>query len=290
MVRVAVTGGAGFIGSHIAVHLARLGYRVVAVDSLERATGFERLEEAGVPLVRADLRHDDLPDADVVVHAAAYIDVAESWERPYEYMWNNAAVTAKVAKRAAERGAHLIYISSAAVYGEPEYLPIDERHPTKPKSPYGLSKLVGEQIAEMLTKKLTVARLFNVYGPGQSGPYSGVITKFIQRAKQGKPPVIFGDGEQTRDFIHVEDVARFVAVTVEKGATGVYNVGTGIAVSIRKLADIVMKIFKIEGTVRYAPPRPGDIKHSVAEISRAFSLGWKPQIALEDGLRKLIDI
>ncbi|AET33446.1 NAD-dependent epimerase/dehydratase family protein [Pyrobaculum ferrireducens] len=288
MVRVAVTGGAGFIGSHVAIHLARLGYRVVAVDSLERATGLERLEEAGVPLVRADLRHEDLPDADVVVHAAAYIDVAESWEKPYEYMWNNAAVTAKVAKRAAERGAHLIYISSAAVYGEPEYLPIDERHPTRPKSPYGLSKLAGEHIAEMLTKRLTVARLFNVYGPGQTGPYAGVITKFIQRVKEGKPPVIFGDGEQTRDFIYVEDVARFVATAVEKGATGVYNVGTGKAVSIRELARIVMRLASVKGQPEHAPPRPGDIRHSVADITHAKTTGWTPQITLEEGIKKTL--
>jgi UDP-glucose 4-epimerase len=175
--RVLVTGGAGFIGSHVAAHLAGRGFRVVAVDSLERGSGVGRLESAGVPLIRADVRFADLPRADVVVHAAAYISVEESWERPYEYLWNNAAATARVAKLCAEWGARLVYISSAAVYGDPVRLPISEDHPTRPLSPYGLSKLVGEQVASMLLRDLAVLRLFNVYGPGQTGPYAGVISK-----------------------------------------------------------------------------------------------------------------
>ncbi len=138
--RVVVTGGAGFVGSHVAAYLAERGFRVVAVDNLERASAVRRLEEVGVPLVVGDVRSADLPPADAVVHAAAYINVEESWERPYDYMWNNAAATARVAKQCAETGARLVYISSAAVYGEPQHLPINENHPTKPLSPYGLSK------------------------------------------------------------------------------------------------------------------------------------------------------
>lgn len=138
--KAVITSGAGFVGSHVAAYLAERGFRVVAVDNLERASAVRRLEEAGVPLVVGDVRSVDLPPADVVVHAAAYISVDESWERPYDYMWNNAAATARVAKRCAETGAHLVYISSAAVYGEPQRLPINENHPTKPQSPYGLSK------------------------------------------------------------------------------------------------------------------------------------------------------
>jgi UDP-glucose 4-epimerase len=175
-VRVEVTDGAGFVGSHVAAYLAERGFRVVAVDSLERASAVRRLEEVGVPLVVGDVRRVDLPPADAVVHAAAYINVEESWERPYDYMWNNAAATARVAKRCAETGARLIYISWAAVYGEPQRLPIDEDHPTRSLSPYGLSKLAGKQVAQMLAPGAAVLRLFNVYGPGQTGPYAGVIT------------------------------------------------------------------------------------------------------------------
>jgi UDP-glucose 4-epimerase len=285
--RVVVTGGAGFIGSHVAAYLAERGFRVVAVDNLERASAVKRLEEAGVPLVVGDVRRVDLPPADVVVHAAAYINVEESWERPYDYMWNNAAATARVAKQCAETGARLVYISSAAVYGEPQRLPIDENHPTKPLSPYGLSKLAGEQVAQMLAPGAAVLRLFNVYGPGQTGPYAGVVSKFIERAKRGLPPVIYGDGTQTRDFIHVADVARLVEVVLDRGAAGVYNVGTGRAVSIRELAAIVMRLARLNGEPLYTPPRLGDIRHSAADITRARSLGWEPQIEIEEGLREL---
>ncbi|MFP3200291.1 MAG: SDR family NAD(P)-dependent oxidoreductase [Thermoproteus sp.] len=285
--RVVITGGAGFIGSHVAVRLAERGFKVVAVDNLERASAVKRLEEAGVPLVAGDVRSVDLPPADAVVHAAAYISVDESWERPYEYMWNNAAATARVAKQCADRGARLIYISSAAVYGEPQRLPIDEGHPARPLSPYGLSKLAGEQIAQMLAPGAAALRLFNVYGPGQTGPYAGVITKFIERAKRGLPPVIYGDGTQTRDFIHVADVARFVEAVLDRGAAGVFNVGTGRAVSIRELAAAVMRLAGLGGEPAYAPPRPGDIKHSVADVSKARALGWEPRVSVEEGLRGL---
>jgi UDP-glucose 4-epimerase len=271
----------------VAAYLVERGFRVVAVDSLERASAVKRLEEAGVSLIVGDVRSVDLPPAEAVVHAAAYINVEESWERPYEYMWNNAAATARVAKRCAETGARLVYISSAAVYGEPQRLPIDENHPTKPLSPYGLSKLAGEQVAQMLAPGAAVLRLFNVYGPGQTGPYAGVVSKFIERAKGGLPPVIYGDGTQTRDFVHVADVAQFVEIVLNRGATGVYNVGTGRAVSIRELAAIVMRLAGLSGEPLYAPPRPGDIKHSVADVSKAKSLGWQPQIPLEEGLREL---
>lgn len=291
-VKIVVTGGAGFIGSHVAAHLKSRGFDVVAVDSLERASGLGRLRATEVPLVVADLRRDELPRGDAMVHAAAYISVDESWEKPYEYMWNNAAVTAKVGKEALRMGAFLVYLSSAAVYGNPVYTPIDEEHPTRPTSPYGLSKLAGEEALALLQSaglKYAAARLFNVYGPGQTGPYAGVITKFIERARAGLPPVIFGSGEQTRDFIHVLDVALFIETLVEKGAQGVFNVGTGRAVSIKELARVVMKLAGIGGEPIYASPRPGDIAHSVANIKKARGLGWEPKITLEEGLAQLWD-
>ena len=289
--RVVVTGGAGFIGSHVAVYLKSRGFDVVAVDNLERASGVDRLKEAGVPLVVADLRREELPRCDAVVHAAAYISVEESWEKPYEYLWNNAAVTAKVGREALRMGAYLVYISSAAVYGNPIYLPIDEEHPTRPTSPYGLSKLAGEEALALLRNaglKYAVTRLFNVYGPGQTGPYAGVITRFLERARAGLPPVILGTGEQTRDFIHVLDVARFISLLIEKGAEGVYNVGTGMAVSIRELAHMVMKLAGIHGEPIYTDPRPGDILYSVANIEKARGLGWEPRIELKEGLRQIL--
>jgi len=139
----------------------------------------------------------------------------------------------------------------------------------------------------MLAPGAAVLRLFNVYGPGQTGTYAGVVSKFIERDKRGLPPVIYGDGTQTRDFIHVADVARFVEAVLDRGAAGVFNVGTGRAVSIRELAAAVMRLAGLGGEPAYAPPRSGDIKHSVADVSKARALGWEPRVPLEEGLRRL---
>jgi UDP-glucose 4-epimerase len=138
----------------------------------------------------------------------------------------------------------------------------------------------------MLAPGAAVLRLFNVYGPGQTGPYAGVVSKFIERAKRVLLPVIYGDGTQTRDFIHVADVARFVEVVLDRGAAGIYNVGTSRAVSIRELAAVVMRLAGLSSEPLYGPPRPGDIKHSAA-VSKARALGWQPQMPLEEGLRRL---
>lgn len=289
--RVLVTGGAGFIGSYVCVELRRAGFDVVAVDSLERATGLGRLGAEGVPLLQLDLRDAEPPEADAVVHAAAYIDVAESWERPYEYFVNNAAVTAKLAKLAARWGAYFVYVSSAAVYGEPQYLPIDEEHPTRPVSPYGASKLAGELAVAAYAReglRAAVVRPFNVYGPGQTGPYAGVVARFVERAARGEPPVIFGDGLQTRDFVHVRDVARLIRLLVERQAEGVYNAGSGRGVSVLELARLVMELAGVGGEPLFAPPRRGDVRHSVASIARARGLGWRPEVSLEEGLRELL--
>lgn len=291
-VKVAVVGGAGFIGSHVSIFLKERGFDVVVVDSLERANSADVLGEAGVPLIVADVRRDELPGADVYIHAAAYIDVEESWERPYEYAVNNAAATLRLAKRALEIGAFLVYVSSAAVYGQPRYLPVDEGHPTEPTSPYGLTKLWGEQAVSLYSKvglRHAVVRPFNVYGPRQRGPYAGVIARFVERARRGLPPIIYGDGKQTRDFIHVSDVASLIAAVVERGAEGTYNAGTGRAVSVAQLARLIARLAGLDADPVYAPSRPGDIRHSVADIRRARTLGWEPRIRLEDGVRQLLN-
>jgi len=140
----------------------------------------------------------------------------------------------------------------------------------------------------MLAPGAAVLRLFNAYGPGQTGTYAGVVSKFIERAKRGLLPVIYGDGTQIRDFIHVADVARFVEVVLDRGAAGVYNVGTGRAVSIRELAAVVMRLAGLGGEPLYGPPRPGDIKHSAAAVSKARALGWQPHAA-GGGTEKAMD-
>ena len=301
--RVLITGGAGFIGHHLALYLQSLGHDVIIYDSLERASqyGIKRIRKAGIPLIKEDIGDKDgLKKAfnefcvDRLVHAAAYINVAESMKNPELYFENNTVKSFTVFKSAAECGVkHAIYISSAAVYGEPRYLPIDEKHPTEPLSPYGLSKLLGEYMVKFVSRvhsmPVAVMRLFNVYGPGQTGAYAGVISKFIERVARGEPPIIFGDGKQTRDFIHVMDVCWAIKLALEAKAEGVFNVATGRSVSVKRLAEIIIREAGLNLSPVYAPRRPGDIKYSLADISRIKkALGFTPKIRVEEGIKELI--
>ncbi len=305
--RVLVTGGAGFIGHHIVRQLVGSGHEVMVIDNLSRSLkeNVEFVKGLGVQLKPIDVRDfSSLVDAfrefrpEAVVHAAALIDVEESVKRPSLYAEVNVTGSANVGKASCDVGvSRIIYLGSAAVYGEPKYLPVDEGHPTEPLSPYGASKLGGEHMIKALSRSLKkthyiVLRLFNVYGPGQSptSPYSGVITKFIARIKSGKPPIIYGDGGQVRDFIHVRDVAK----AVEKALTTQhlnqeYNIGSGKPTTIKELADAIIKISgKNELRPKHEAPRPGDIRLSYADISKASNLlKWRPQTTLEQGLREL---
>ena len=231
--------------------------------------------------------------SDVVVHTAAYISVEESFEKPVEYIANNVGGTASIASSCLEHNRLLVHFSSAAVYGEPIKTPIPEDHPLKPLSPYGLSKLMSEQVVEFYGKlglKYVTIRPFNVYGPGQSEAYAGVITKFITQACNGEPLVIYGDGFQTRDFVHVEDVSHLVELVIEKAPIGlVFNAGSGVPTRILDLAKTVIKLIGVQVEIKYASPRPGDIRNSWADISRARRLlGFHPALTLENGLKATI--
>ncbi|MEM4717895.1 MAG: NAD-dependent epimerase/dehydratase family protein [Desulfurococcaceae archaeon] len=290
--KILITGGAGFVGGHIAVHLSREGYKVIVIDNLENASMIKTVRSSNIEIIVGDLReHIDLPRVDVIVHASAYISVDESFQKPYEYIVNNTAVTAKIAKFALNNNSYLVYMSSAAVYGNPEYIPISEDHPRKPLSPYGLSKLLGEEVVFFyggLGLRFSIARLFNVYGMCQSDAYAGVITRFIKRARRNQPIVIYGDGSQTRDFIHVRDVVEFIKTLIERRPTGVFNVGSGRAISISELAKIVIELSGVDSKPMYYPPRPGDIRHSVADIRKAMELGWAPRVDLYSGILELL--
>ncbi|MEM2093581.1 MAG: GDP-mannose 4,6-dehydratase [Candidatus Bathyarchaeia archaeon] len=300
--KVLVTGGAGFIGHNTAVYLKNQGYGVAAFDNLKRATGFavERLKMHHVPLIKGDILSlkalkKALAGVDVVVHAAAYISVEESLKKPAMYFRNNVAGTANVAYACMRESVKLIYISSAAVYGNPAHLPISESHPANPISPYGLSKLMGEETVNFHARqglKHVTLRLFNVYGLGQSSAYAGVITRFIERIRANKPPIIYGDGQQTRDFIHVNDVAEAIKLSVEKRLENeTLNIATGTPVTIRMLAELTIKHANPNLKPTFAKPRPGDIKHSYADISKAKRLlGFNPKINLEQGLKELLKL
>ncbi len=305
MDKVLVTGALGFIGYHTCLYLASKGYSVVGLDNASRGR-IERknkLEEQDIQVEIADIRDNndltrifDKYKPDMIVHAAALISVDESFEKPLLYEDVNARGTITLVLTANKyRARKFVYISSAAVYGNPVKLPISEDHPVDPLSPYGTSKLAGEYYVKTLFEDgegAVTLRLFNVYGLGQNPEYAGVISKFLERLAEGRPPIIFGTGEQTRDFIHVEDVARAIekALTIRLEEYTVFNIGTGKRISIRELAELMIKLFGLNLEPVYGPPRRGDIMHSYADISRAKRiLGWHPSISLEEGLKKLIE-
>lgn len=289
--KVLVTGGSGFIGRSVLEELLLRGHDVRSLDLVEPSLT--------VPFIKGDVRDIELlqraaEGVESIVHLAAIVSVAEATERPLDTFEINVRGTLNVAEVARREGANIVYASSVAVYGEPLRLPISEDHPALPKSIYGSTKLAGESVllgyAGSFGIQIASLRFFNVYGPHMKpGPYAGVIYKFLQRIREGKPLTIEGDGKQTRDFVYVRDVSKAVAIAVECGATGVYNVGTGKETSILQLAEILFELTGKRTGIEHAPSRPGDIRRSRADITKMRELGWRPQVSLEDGLRLTIE-
>jgi UDP-glucose 4-epimerase len=303
MSRVLVTGGAGFIGSHVVDRLVDEGYSVCVVDdlsagSLANIKGHVGL--GGVDFVRADVRDRRVigklfHGVDAVVHLAAIVGVPLSLKNPELTSDVNVKGTRAVLSSCVRGGVRrFIFVSSCAVYGVPRYLPVDEVHPTSPISPYAVSKLEGERSCQKIAGSgldLAILRLFNVYGRRQAhGEYSGVITKFLDSTEKGKPLVVYGDGSQTRDFVHVSDVAEAILTLVgNHGVQGVFNVGCGRAVSIGHLAEKVLYLSERNLGIVHEAPREGDIPHSVADVSRAReAFGYEPKVTLEEGLLELL--
>ena len=220
---------------------------------------------------------------DVICHLAARISVDESVREPPLVTRTNVLGTVRVFEAARRSDARVVFFSSAAVYGTPRRVPIPESHPLEPLSPYGLTKLVGEEYAslyrELYGLKVAIVRPFNVYSEDFSGddPYGAVIRRFVQHAARHEPLVVHGDGGQTRDFIHVSDVVDFVALLLDgRGDGQAFNCATGTATRVDELASWVQDRFDPGGTIRHDPPRPGEIRHSVADIRRAREIGFRP--------------
>lgn len=301
-----VTGGAGFIGSHLVDRLIDEDFEVIVLDNfftgnLENLRS--HMEKPKFRLIKGDIRRrNDVKKAikgvDHVFHLAAIVSVELSMKKPKLVNEVNVNGTLNLLEESVKANVEkFIYISSCAVYGEPTYLPIDEKHPTNPISPYGASKLAAEHYCRTFHKayglKTTCLRLFNVYGPRQrGGTYGGVITKFIEKLKNKQSPVIFGDGKQTRDFIHVNDVITAILLTLknEQSIGESINIGSGTETSINELAEILIKTFGLENVKpKHVKGKAGDIKHSCADISKAKELlDFKPKISLEEGLRRLV--
>jgi nucleoside-diphosphate-sugar epimerase len=301
-----VTGGAGFIGSHIAAALAGAGARVRVLDDL--STGYaENVEAIGgdVVFVRGGLTDADaleraLEGVEVVFHEAAIPSVPRSVETPE--LTHRACVEGTFALLTAARRAgvrRLVYAASSSAYGDQPTLPKTEEMRPEPLSPYAAAKLVGEYYSQVWTRvygfETVCLRYFNVFGPRQdpSSQYSGVISRFISALAGGERPVIYGDGEQSRDFTYVSNVVdgNLRAAESERAAGRVINLATGQRTTLNELLDALKRITgRTEVEAEYREPRVGDVRHSLADITRAREfLGYEPQIGLEEGLRKTLD-
>ena len=298
-----VTGGAGFIGSHLAEELLRRGERVRVADSL--ITGKRRNLEA---IPAAEFLEGDLADLefarravagmDYVLHQAAIPSVPRSVNDPITSNRANADATLNVLVAARDAGVkRLIFAGSSAEYGNTPVLPKREDMAPSPLSPYALQKVMGTQYCQMFTRlygfETVVIRYFNVFGPRQdpSSPYSGVISVFATALGEGRRPTIYGDGEQTRDFTYVANVVDGVlrACAAPKAAGEVINVATNGRVSLNQLLDIMNRIVGTDLKAIYEDARPGDVKDSQADITKAHALlGYTPSVGLEDGLKQTL--
>jgi nucleoside-diphosphate-sugar epimerase len=299
-----VTGGAGFIGSHIVEELVRRGEQVRVADNLITGHRKNLAHLSGIDFLEGDLA--DLAIArravqgvDYVLHQAAIPSVPRSVEDPITSNRANIDSTLNVLVAARDAGVkRVVYAGSSSAYGNTPTLPKHEGMPTNPLSPYALQKLVGEQYMQMFTAlyglETVTIRYFNVFGPRQdpSSPYSGVISVFAKALLENKAPTIYGDGEQTRDFTYVANVVDGVlrAVTAPDAAGQVVNVATGSSISLNGLFASMREMLGSRVDVEYGPLRNGDVKDSLADITRArMLLGYEPLVPFEAGLKKTID-
>ena len=305
--RVLVTGGAGFIGSHIVDRSLAEGFEVTVLDDLS-ARGMQNIScHKGVKefqFVRGDIRdvgsvNKVVGDVDVVFHEAALIDVALSTKNPLLFNEVNVVGTLNLLRASVDSDVkRFVFASSAAVYGSSKPAKKMENMLPKPMSPYGVTKLAAESYVrafnELYGLETVSLRYFNVYGPRQSfaSSYSAVIPAFVTRLLNGQPPIIHGDGKQTRDFVHVDDVVSANMLASEsKNAVGeVFNIASGTTISVFELAKILQQITNTERLrPLFTESRAGDIKHGSADISKARKLlGFRPKIGLKEGLSKLV--
>lgn len=298
--KVLVTGGAGFIGSHVVDKLIGHGFEVCIVDNLSsgRQENINPLAKLYVSDIIEKKRLSEIFDIehpDFVVHHAAQIDVQASLRDPVMDAENNIIGTLSLVKCCASYGVKkIIYASSAAVYGNPVYLGLDEEHPVKPISFYGISKHTPEHylqvFAHLSQVRYTILRYANVYGPRQDPKgEGGVAAIFADKLLSKQSPVIYGDGEQTRDFVYVKDVAAANLAALKLGDNEVFNISCNSQTSVNQLFEMCRDILQSSAKPIYKAPRPGDIVHSYMDNSKAKTrLGWSPEYSLYQGLRDTI--
>jgi UDP-glucose 4-epimerase len=307
--KICITGGAGFIGSHIAEECVKKGYEVIVFDNFstgkkENLSFVKNYPDAHLKIIKADVSDykavaKAVKGCDAVFHEAAVASVQKSIENPPATFESNAKGTLNVLEASRTNGVKkVIFACSAAIFGDHPEIPKREDSPVLPKSPYGADKYISEVYLRLYNELYNVTtislRYFNVFGPRQdpSSPYSGVISIFTSRIAQGKAITVFGDGKQYRDFIFVKDVVQANMLALEKIQSGFhyYNVGYGKATDLNTLIAILQKIYNKDITVNYADARAGDIKESVTDPSKIIKeLGFAPNYTVEEGLKILVE-
>ena len=299
--KAVVTGGAGFIGSHLTEALVKQAYQVTVIDDLSSG----RLDNIKDVLSKVKFEEGSVTDfpllselfrgADYVFHLAAIPSVPRSIENPRASHEVNVSGTLNVLLAASQNKVKkVIFASSSSVYGDVPTLPKKEDMQTVPLSPYAVGKLAAENYCRVFSQvyQLTTAalRYFNVYGPRQdpNSQYSAAIPKFISRTLEGKPPIIFGDGEQTRDFTFVKDVVEANLLAARSDMCGVFNVSRGVSITINQLAKLIIRLLGKKLEPVHEEARKGDIKHSQADISKARAFGYEPKYDLETGLTETL--
>jgi nucleoside-diphosphate-sugar epimerase len=300
-----VTGGAGFIGSHIVHRLQKEGAKVRVVDNLSTGKK-ERLRDidSSIELIEDDLTDSRVcdravQDVEYVLHQAAVPSVQRSIQDPLETNRANVMGTLNLLESCRQHGVRrLVYAASSSAYGDTQVLPKKEDMAPNPLSPYALQKFVGERYCKLYNDlyglETVSLRYFNVFGPSQDpwSEYSAVIPKFATRLQSRQPLVVFGDGEQSRDFTYVDNVveANILAIKAQRTAGAVINVGCGEGLTLNRLIRFLEEILQVQAVVDYEPPRRGDVRHSLADISLARDiLGYQPKVTVVEGLRRTVD-
>jgi UDP-glucose 4-epimerase len=295
--RILITGGAGFIGSHLADALVAdndvrvlddfsAGFRDQVPDEADVVEG-----DVGDPAVLDEA----MDGVDVVFHEAAVVSVPKTVDDPLASNDVNVTATVRLLERAREESARVVSASSAAIYGNPDAVPVSETHPLEPTSPYGIQKLTLDHYTrlyhDLYGLDTVVLRYFNVYGPrAEAGEYGDVVSVFLRQGRAGGPITVEGTGEQTRDFVHVDDVVQANLRAATTDAVGeAYNVGSGSQITIGALARKVQGLTGDDAAIDHVDPRPGDIDESLADVSKARErLGYEPTTTLDEGLESVV--
>ena len=293
-----ITGGAGFIGSNLTDHLVRIGHKVVVLDNFVsgKKSNLSHHKKKDVKIIKDDISNSKnlekyFKGADYIFHLAALAEVIPSIKNPKKYFKNNVIGTLKVVEAAKKVNIKkLIYAASSSCYGNPKKFPTSEKDKINLNNPYAATKFIGEEIirkyADMFKMPNISFRFFNVYGPrlNVSGQYTAVIGNFLSQKKNNIPLTIVGNGKQTRDFIHVDDlVSAFIKVIKSRYVKKIYNIGSGKRTSINTIASI------FNGKKKFIPIRPGEPKDSLANISKLKKdINWNPKISIESGIKQLL--